>query len=275
MILERLRAAGEAKGGTRGCIVRGWALEAGRGDAPEAGWPATMTTTIEPTAQTLAGVEIFSRLGQAERDAIARRCRGRRYLAGHEILHHRDTGDDVHFLVSGRVRATIFSASGKEVAFRDLGPGEIFGELSAIDHQPRSANVIALEESSVLSMSSAAFLTSMREYPEVAIALMSNLTALVRHLSERVVEFSTLGVNNRIHAELLRLANAGKPVGAKVEIESLPTHAEIANRISTHREAVTKEINRLASQGLLEKRRGALVIRDVGKLAEMVSDVKR
>jgi CRP-like cAMP-binding protein len=187
-----------------------------------------MNVVVEPTAETLSGVTIFQGLDLEARGQIAASCQGRRFERGQTILHERDESDDVHFLVSGRVRATIFSASGKEVAFRDLDPGDMFGDLAAIDGRPRSANVVALDDALVLWMSGAGFRKVCRAHADVAEGVMYALASLVRSLSERVVEFSTLGVKNRIHAELLRLAGGVGAAGA-VEIDHPPTHAEIAS----------------------------------------------
>jgi CRP-like cAMP-binding protein len=232
-----------------------------------------MATVVDLTPESLIGIRILVSLSPADRKAVVRQCQGRRYGPGEEIVHDQDRSNDVYLLVSGRVRATIYSVSGKEVAFRDLSAGQTFGDLSAIDGKPRSANVVAIEESMAAVMSASAFLDVLRNYSDVGIAVMRELTGMVRRLSERVVEFSTLGVTNRIHAELLRLAQPS-PTGGGALIERPPTHAEIANRISTHREAVTKELNRLAAAGILEKRRGTLVITDLERLRRMVAEVK-
>jgi len=134
--------------------------------------------------------------------------------------------------------------------------------------------VTTLEESVLLNMRSSAFQDLLRSHPEVAFAVLCGLTELVRHLSDRVVEFSTLGVNNRIHAELLRLAKEYPGDGAVVEITHPPTHADIASRVSTRREAVTRELSRLSEMGLVERRGKSLVVRDLKRLARMIDEVK-
>jgi CRP-like cAMP-binding protein len=233
-----------------------------------------VTHVVEPSADTLLGVNLFRSLDQEQRAELVRHCRGYRYPPRHDVVRHEDTTDDVYFLLSGRVRATIFSRAGKEVAFRDLTSGEVFGDLSAIDGRARCANVITMEESVVLAMSSTAFRDTLSRHPEVAMEMLLELTDLVRRLSDRVVEFSTLGVNNRIHAELLRLATLCPQEGSCVEIRDPPTHADIASRVATRREAVTKELSHLADEGLLEKRSGTLVVCDLPRLQRMVDEVK-
>ena len=109
--------------------------------------------------------------------------------------------------------------------------------------------------------------------PGVAQALLPRLVKTIRALTTRVYEFSTLAVNNRIQAELLRLASLGPREGKSARIVPTPTHVEIASRISTHREAVTRELNRLSRIGVIERQGGRLLVKDVDRLAEMVHDV--
>lgn len=226
-----------------------------------------------PAGATLASVDPFKDLNEADVSAVALRCQWNRYGPGEQIVLHQDRSRDVFFVVDGKVRATLYSLSGKEVTFRDVLAGEMFGELSAIDGKPRSAYVVAVSESLVASMSDTVFWKVLEDYPTVAAAVLRRLATLVRSLSERVVEFSTLAVKNRIHAELLRLARADTDDAESAVIAPAPTHAEIASRVSTHREAVTRELNRLAHEGLLERRSGRLVIHDVGRLETLVKEV--
>ncbi|MDX1485398.1 MAG: helix-turn-helix domain-containing protein, partial [Alphaproteobacteria bacterium] len=88
-----------------------------------------------------------------------------------------------------------------------------------------------------------------------------------------VFEFSTLAVKNRIHAELLRLARRSGIEGNRASLSPAPTHSEIASRVSTHREAVTRELNAMAKDGLIARSGGGLVVTDVERLAEMVEEV--
>lgn len=229
---------------------------------------------MQPTAETLAGIELFRNLNAEDRRAVAGRCQLQHFAPDQVLVHEQDETKDVYFIVSGLVRATMFSISGKEVAFRDMGSGEVFGDLAAIDDRPRSLSVVTLKESVVLSMSSGVFWELMETHPSVSTAELKRLTALVRLLSERVFEFSAMGVKNRIHAELLRLAKEQSSSDNAAEINPAPKHADIASRISTHREAVTRELNHLEHAGLIERPGGAIIIRDMARLAEMVKEVK-
>lgn len=227
----------------------------------------------ELTAETLAGIKLFRKLPADDRKALAIRCRARRYAEKDQIISHAEQSTDVYFIVGGQVRATIYSAGKREVAFRELEAGDIFGHLSAIDGKPRSASVVALVDSFVVSMSREVFREVLQTHPIVAMGVLEELTDLVRGLCERVFEMSTLGVNNRIHAELLRLAQKHMDGKNTAVIAPAPTHVDIANHVSTHREAVTRELNHLSQIGLIERRSKALVINDVGRLARMVEEI--
>ena len=139
-----------------------------------------MPRVVETTADTLLGVDIFRSLDKGARAAIVRHCRTYCYPPQHAIVCNQDLSDDVYFVIGGKVRATIFARGGREVAFRDMGAGELFGDLSAIDGRPRCANVVTLEESTVLTMSSSAFQDVLRGHSQVAFTVLCGLTALVR-----------------------------------------------------------------------------------------------
>jgi hypothetical protein len=87
-------------------------------------------------ARTLRWIEGFSELSPSEIGQISSQCQWRWYEPHERIVSQEDTSNDVFFIVQGRVRITNYSTSGKEVSFRDLGVGEIFGELAAIDGSP-------------------------------------------------------------------------------------------------------------------------------------------
>jgi CRP-like cAMP-binding protein len=227
---------------------------------------------VAASAETLSGIDAFRRLSAAERQQLAVHFACQRYRPGQEIVSYHDSGRDAYFIVSGQVQATIFSVNGKQVALQDLGPGEMFGELSAIDGQPRSAYIVALTDSFICSLTAADFMQAIRDYPAVAEATLKRLTGMVRLLSERVFEVSTLAVKHRIHAELLRLAVQHVQDERTAVILPAPTHHDIANHIGTHREGVTRELANLKEVGLIERRGNALVICDVPRLRAMVRD---
>jgi CRP/FNR family transcriptional regulator, cyclic AMP receptor protein len=228
---------------------------------------------IAQVPYTLAGIGIFADLTPKALEAIHRRCLWRRYEPGKPIVDYLDSSDDVFFVVAGEASVTIYSVAGQAVSFRSLGPGEIFGEYAAIDGEPRSASVEARSGCLIASMSGKEFRKLLVAEPVVTRAVMKGLVRNVRSLTKRVFEFSTLAVNNRIQAELLRLASLAPREGNGARLDPTPTHAEMASRISTHREAVTRELNRLSRIGIIERRNETLIIRDLDRLAAMLHEM--
>ena len=116
-----------------------------------------MARSIVTKAQSsLAGVAILARLSQQALESVERRCAFRRYEPGESIVDYLDQTDEVFFIISGEVRVTIYSLAGKVVSFRELEPGEVFGEYPAIDRGPRSASVEARSSCLVATLPGAA-----------------------------------------------------------------------------------------------------------------------
>jgi CRP/FNR family cyclic AMP-dependent transcriptional regulator len=232
----------------------------------------TQSHTARPQHYCLKGIAIFACLPANALERIQRRCSWRRYEPGEPIISYLDPSDDVFFITAGEAHVTIYSHAGKVVSFGELGPGEVFGEYAAIDRCPRSASVEARTSCLVASMPAAAFRALLETEPRVTLAVLRQLVRKTRTVTRRVYEFSTLHVNNRIQAEVLRLATLAPRDGKSARIVPAPTHVEIASRISTHREAVTRELSRLSRIGLITRGDDALLVIDVDRLAQMVHD---
>jgi len=234
-----------------------------------------MTAPVARSSLALRRIALLEGLGDACLDRIAADCDWRNIDARKPVFTRASAPGEVFFLVSGRTRITTYSANGREVTFRDYEAGEHFGDLSAIDGQPRSADVVTLEPSLLACLSGESFLALLRREPVVSMRMMANLTQLVRRLTERVIELSTLGVQTRLHAELLRLAHTAGVTDNTARIDPAPAHAVLAGKISTNREQVTREISALTKRGVLRKDgTHTLVVTDVRELEALVAEVR-
>lgn len=230
-----------------------------------------MTQTFD---KSLASIEVLASLGQAERAAVERRCRWQRYAPHDQIIDQFSDSRDVFFVCEGAVRVVIYSMSGREITFDDIGAGGIFGELAAIDGAPRSANVVALSDTVVASLAPDAFTEVLMTHPEISLVIMKRLVQIVRGSTDRIMDLSTLGANNRVMAELLREARPNIRDDNTAEISPIPIHADMASRASTTRETVARVMSRLARSRIVRRERDSLVILDVDKLEEMVDTFK-
>lgn len=213
---------------------------------------------------------MMENLEQADRAHLLNEVSRHRYGKDEFILSQDDDTSDVFFVLSGGARATIYGADGSVVSFRDLGPGAIFGEFAAVDGKPRSASVIAVEDSEVGLLRAERFRQIILEHPGLNWAFVQHLTGQARVMTQRIFEFSTMLVRERLMRELLRMSEGGADQSEGITIHAAPSQTELASRISTHREAVSREMSRLSKQGILSRQRDTLIIHDRGQLEQLL-----
>ena len=197
---------------------------------------------------------------------MAPRLRLLRAPKGRTLLEKGSRSTDVFFLLQGRAEVLLYSSSGREVCVNDIGPGDMFGEIAALDGEPRSASIVASSELLLAAMRGPDFMKCLESSPAAGIWLARKLASRSRRLTEQVFELSALNVRARIHCELLRLARTGEPCSGGIEVRPAPTHAELASRIGTHREAVTREMRALSESKIIRHGRRSLLIVDLARL---------
>lgn len=220
--------------------------------------------------ETLARIALFRSLDRAAIERLDRQCSWRRGSRNQWIIEYQDTSNDVFFVVSGMVQVRIQSISGRELLLREINAGEFFGELAAIDNRPRSSGIIAVTDVVIARMPAAVFRAAIHAHSDACDQLLALLAGQIRMLANRVNEFTTLGVRYRVYAELLRLGQPQPGQAGRAVISPPPTHAEIAGRVSTRREAVAREFMALKRAGLIERRRGAIVLTDPARLQALI-----
>jgi CRP-like cAMP-binding protein len=222
--------------------------------------------------ETLAKIELFRSLTPEQIKPLDSRCIWRRAKAREWILDYQEESTEVFFLTSGVVRVLIQTEEGRETILRDIQAGASFGELAAIDSHKRSASILALTDATIARMNSSTYVETVTHHPEVAKQALIMMTRHIRSLTDRVREFTTLGIHDRLTRELLRMSRPDRSTEKRAIITPPPTHAHLAGLIGTRRETVTKELRAMAKAGLLETRRGAIVLLDVQKLVQNLDD---
>jgi CRP-like cAMP-binding protein len=231
-----------------------------------------MSKDIQPSSLGLRKIDLLLGLPAQRLDAISRQCAWRHYEAGQRLVAREAEDRDLHMIVAGSVRVTTYSSAGREISFRDLLEGTSYGELSALDGRPRSADVVALSTTLIASLPPASFLALLREEWSVNERVLLRLADLVRRLTDRVLDLSTLSVQRRIYDELLRLARAAGVARNRARIDPAPKHAEMASLVSTYREQITRELSALVKAGVLAKDGGALVVQDFERLQRLAAE---
>jgi len=211
-------------------------------------------------------MRFLERLNDTARARLGERMVLCRYVRNEVIIGQDEPSRDFFIVLDGVAHVTIFSEDGKIVAFRDLFAGDIFGEYAAIDGDPRSTSVVAGEDIDVGRLSSGQFRELVETDAEFTWSLLRHMSVQARSMTERIFEFSTMMVRDRLIAELLRLAEIAGARGERATLTPAPTHFDLAVRISSHREAVSREMSRLAKLDLVSKRGGSLILHDLARL---------
>lgn len=216
---------------------------------------------------TAEGIIAFQSLDAVQRGALSKQLKVVVYKAGEFVVHHTGNERDVFFIVSGSIRVCMMSVCGKEVQFEDLESGEMFGEIAALDGKERTSNCVALTETKLAIMSQTDFLAALDTYNGFNRYIVKRLTYMLRTHMGRVFEFSTRNVKDRVRFEVFRIGmRAEGDPSQDIVIKDVPTHADIASRISSHREAVTRELKQLEKDGVITWKPGNYVIHKLNEL---------
>ncbi|OIQ97910.1 cAMP receptor protein [mine drainage metagenome] len=220
---------------------------------------------------SLEGITLFEELPAEALHGIAQACRWQRYAPG-QLVFDRDSDTlDVYFVVKGTVRISSTVSPEREVALADVGAGQYFGEIAAIDRQRRTARVVALEESLLASLGGPAFVGVMRDHSGVALKVMGRLTRIVRDLDHRVIRLLAQSESQRVWCQLLKLSESDPVHGGGI-IRDMPNHGEIATWAGTSRDCVARAIGDLARNGIVRRRTRGLVISDLDRLKLMAGE---
>ncbi len=222
----------------------------------------------------LQRIDLFKGLDSFSLREIAAQCKWTRCRRNEYVIRRDGTDRDVYFVIAGMVRVAAAAGRGRRITFRDVAAGEVFGEHSAIDGRARFADVLALRESLLASMSPEVFRAILANHASVRERLLRRLTGSVRELADRLLELGAQPVQRRIWVELLRFAREAGIDANAARIQPAPTHSDIASRVGTSREQVTRELSQLVRQGLLDRTRGTLVLRDVAALEHLAGDAR-
>jgi CRP-like cAMP-binding protein len=218
-----------------------------------------------PAAERLRHIPLFTQLSEEEVVRITEVARERRYPKSSVILFEDDPGDALYVVLSGEVKVVLIGEDGREVILSILRGGDFFGEMSLIDDQPRSAHVIATEDSDLLVLRREEFRQCLEHTPRIALGLLQALSRRLRRADDKIGGLVLLDVNGRVSRVLLELADEhdGERVPRKI------THHMIAQMIGSSRETVSRTIRELGDKGLIEVSRKDIVIKDRPRLEDM------
>ena len=231
--------------------------------AARIGWvtrPTESGALLEP--------ESFAALLEAEDWSALQACGQRRKVARAAVLMYEgDPGDRVVVLLAGRVKVTTTGDDGRETLLSIRGPGEILGELSFLDDQPRFGTVTTLEPVEILAIAATVFGRYLEERPRVALVILRTLSARFRDASRKRVQFRELDTVGRLAARLVELSERYGEVTPEGTIISLPlTQEELGEWTGASHAGVAKAFQTLREVGWIRTQRKRIVVCNIDAL---------
>ena len=203
----------------------------------------------------LKDVNIFSHLSDEKIDEIKKFFTLREYPKGSMIILEEEYGDVVFLVKKGTVKITRVNDEGKEVILSLMGENDMVGEMSVIDGESRSANVLAQENCELYAIRSEDFLSLLKENFEISFSLMGELANRIRKSDQHIEALSLSDAEHRIGVSILNLAEElGVIVKGKVTIDNLPFQQDIANMSGTSRETVSRILKLFEDRNTLVKK---------------------
>jgi CRP-like cAMP-binding protein len=206
-------------------------------------------------------------LEPAELDDLVSRGVRRSFRRGSFLMSEGEASDHVIVLLSGRAKVSSYTAEGKEVVLAVRGPGDLLGELSALDGEPRFATVSALEPIEALIVPSERFSRFLEDHPRLALLMLQAMTRRLRESDRKRVEFGAYDTPGRVARRLVELVERyGESEGTNVRITLSLTQDELAGWTGSSREAVSKALREFRDRGWITTGRRSIIVVDVDAL---------
>jgi len=208
-------------------------------------------------------IPLFSELSETDLKEITKLAVRQYYKKDNMILIEEEIGSTMFIILDGRVKISRISEEGREVILSILSEGDFFGEMSILDGQNRSANVVTLDDSKIMIVRREDFLQMLHDYPQIAINLLKELAHRLRRSDSQIKSLSLQNATGKVASTLLRIADdSGKIHKGQVEIPRLPPQQDLANMAGTSRETISRVLKALAKEGYLKKEGSRLIILD-------------
>jgi len=209
--------------------------------------------------QIIKSIPLFADLDEKELQTIAAHAASRSYPKNSIIINEGDDTNSMYIIQSGKVKAFLSNEDGKEVILKMMKPGDYFGELSILDSAPRSASIMTLQASKFSIISKEDFDKVMDAHPEMARKLVTELTRMVRRLTDSVRNLALMDVYGRVAGTLLELA---EDEGDIKVINQKITHQDLARMIGSSREMVSRIMKDLQKGGYITPESKRIVINE-------------
>jgi len=216
--------------------------------------------------ELLQSVSIFWDLSDDELKLISDKMVHKVFDSAKMIFLEESEGEQCFFVTKGSVKITRHGQEGREVILAILNVGDFFGEMSLLDGESRSANVITLENTEVLTLNRQDFLIVLNDYPQIAIQLLKEMAHRLRKSDRQIASLSLSAAEKRIALCILRIADEqGIIKKGAVSIPKAPIQQDIANMSGTSRETVSRTLKLLEKEDFVQRNGRELIIPDFNR----------
>ncbi len=216
--------------------------------------------TKPATTEPLRSIRGFHDLADKDLAEVSAQLQWHRIEPGESLMFQRDHAHAIYLICQGTVKTLMYTENGKEITYEEHHAGSFVGEVAAIDGKPGLTQAVAVTETVVAVMNFNIFSNLMMQNPSLSVEVTRKMCESIRLLCERVYELSAMTVARRIDHELYRIAANYSRDGVSADIEVAPKHIEIASRVNTQRETVTKHISKLRKSGVIQTQGGGMYI---------------
>ena len=210
-----------------------------------------MTAFDDPSE--LARVPLFEGLDVEQLGQLNQLTHRSTFPSATRVMSAEQPGEAVYILLAGAVKVMIDDEDGHQITLAFLGPGDTVGEMSLVEADTRTANVVTLEESTFLWLDRSSFLRCLDTMPQLDRNLVSQLSARLRQANEKIRALTTMDVASRVARQLLAVARLYGQEGASGAIRvPLPlTQTEVAEMVGATRERVNRVMVDLKQSGVI------------------------
>ncbi len=208
----------------------------------------------------LRNIPLFKQLKDAQLKEIACRCKRALYKKGEVIFYKTDLGTDLYIVLSGKLKAVLTDEEGDEMVLAHFEKGAFFGELSLLDGKGRSATITSDKDAELAVLKKDDFFDLITKEPKIAVELMTTLVGRLRKADDMIESLAFFEVGERLVRSLLDSAEAHKESEKGYLRVKKSTHKELAARIGSSREAVSKCMKVLSAKGIIREIEGDILI---------------
>lgn len=217
----------------------------------------------------LRRVHLFARLSNQSLNVLSHSLGTRTFDRGATIFHQGSKGDKLYMIVDGQVRIYTTSGTGQELSVMIFRSGDFFGELSLLDGQARSASAETMRITTTLTLHRSAFLRTMSDVPDIAIAVLEELSLRLRHTNIYMEHLISHSAPQRVVRRLLDLTEQhGVNENGTMRIDLHLTQDDLASLAGTTRETVNRVLANLRDQGLIRVERARISVLNLSQLEE-------